>query len=415
MAAPAGTPSDRARVRCGDSGRGSNVQPAAVSSASTTRGELDELLGAGPDAEPQRARPAGRREGAGAADRRRRTGDLRPRRRGRASVAGWTRSSRRRPEEPERQVEPVEADPAHVATTARDASARTRSTMSSIAARCLRRQRHRDEQASPGHVRAGPARSASARRHPGRRPVSRSQASRSVAQHLEGPLLLAPADDVDRLVLERLVCLEEVLDLDEAVRPDLLEPLDVLLVGVADGDAQHLEVEALLVAHLQPADRARPDVAAGEGRLVDDQQRVGVVAVAAAGPLDEAVVEVVEDGAGQHAIEPEDVRLLVVLVLVARPARDLDDDLDDVGKRTGRLHPVSLVRHACHRPVRRLSRSDAQGGSEHVKRAHPKVRERARGRPTRPAGRIRAAGPSRCRGAPRSASPARFGRSGRSS
>ena len=108
-----------------------------------------------------------------------------------------------------------------------------------------------------------------------------------------------------------------MLDLDQPVRPDLLEALDVLLVGVADGDAQDLEVEALLVAHLEPADRAGPDVAAGEGRLVDDQEGVGVVAVAGPRPLDEAVVEVVVDRARQHAIEPEDVGLLVVLVLVA--------------------------------------------------------------------------------------------------
>ena len=127
-----------------------------------------------------------------------------------------------------------------------------------------------------------------------------------VAQHLERGIVVAPADDVDRLVLERLVGLEEMLDLDEAVRADLLEPLDVLLVGVAQGDAQHLEVEALLVAHLEPADRARPHVAAGERRLVDDEKGVGVIAVAGACALDEAVVEVVEDRAAQDAIEPED-------------------------------------------------------------------------------------------------------------
>ena len=49
-----------------------------------------------------------------------------------------------------------------------------------------------------------------------------------------------------------------MLDLDQAVRPDLVEPLDVLLVGVAEGDAQDLEVEALLVAHLEAADRVAP-------------------------------------------------------------------------------------------------------------------------------------------------------------
>ena len=93
--------------------------------------------------------------------------------------------------------------------------------------------------------------------------------------------------------------------------------------GVAEGDAQDLEVEALLVAHLEAADRARPDVAAGERGLVDDQQGVGVVAVAGAGALDEAVVEVVEDGAAQDPVEAEDAGLLVVLVLVAADPRGI--------------------------------------------------------------------------------------------
>src|SRR5262249_27112916 len=114
---------------------------------------------------------------------------------------------------------------------------------------------------------------------------------------------LPPADDVDLLALEELVGLEEVLDLDQPVRPDLVEALDVLLVRVADGHAQHLEVETLLVAHLEAADRARPDVAAGERGLVDHEQGVGVVSVAGPRALDEAVVEVVEHRRGQHAVQ----------------------------------------------------------------------------------------------------------------
>jgi hypothetical protein len=57
-----------------------------------------------------------------------------------------------------------------------------------------------------------------------------------------------------------------------------------------------------------------------------------VVAVVGPRGLDEAVVEVVEDRAGEDPIEPEDARDLVPLVLVAAPARDLDDDLDALGK-----------------------------------------------------------------------------------
>src|SRR3989337_623288 len=100
---------------------------------------------------------------------------------------------------------------------------------------------------------------------------------------------------------------------------------------ITDRDAQDLEVEALFVAHLEPTDRSRPDVAAGERGLVDDQEGVGVVAVARTSSLDEPVIEVVEDRARQHAIEAIDAGALIELVLVAATPRDLDHDLDDVG------------------------------------------------------------------------------------
>ena len=173
------------------------------------------------------------------------------------------------------------------------------------------------------------------------------------SQDLEGPLVISPAEDLDRLVLERLVRIEEVLDLDEPVRSDLLEPLDVLLVHVAKRDAQDLEVEALLVAHLEPADRARPDVAAGERRLVDDQERVGVIAVTGPGPLDEPVVEVVVDRRRQDPVQPEHLGLLVELVLVAAATRDLDDDLDDFRERARRLHARTITGQGSGSPVER--------------------------------------------------------------
>src|SRR5436305_1756430 len=100
---------------------------------------------------------------------------------------------------------------------------------------------------------------------PSRRP---SQSVRGRAADGNAPAL-APAQDVDRLVLEQLVRLEEVLDLHPAMRSYLVEPLDVLLVRIADRDAQDLEVEALLVAHLEASDGPGPEMAAGEGGFVD--------------------------------------------------------------------------------------------------------------------------------------------------
>src|SRR5947209_7000114 len=101
-----------------------------------------------------------------------------------------------------------------------------------------------------------------------------------------------------------------MLDFDQPMRTNLVEALDVLLVRIPDGDAQDLEVEALLVPHLEAADRTRPEVAAREGGFVDQDQGVRVVAVAGPRPLDEAVLEVVEDGGRQDPVEPENARSL---------------------------------------------------------------------------------------------------------
>ena len=157
------------------------------------------------------------------------------------------------------------------------------------------------------------------------------------------------------------------------------------LVGIAERDAQDLEVEAVLVAHLEPADRPAPDVAAGERRLVDDQERVGVVTVGGARLLDEAVVEVVEDGRGQDPVQPEDAGLLVVLVLVPAPARDLDDDLDgvrEVGAMLGGHARTMRQRGSARSPADgHQPATDGSGGvsarrSRAPQRAHSDVRER---------------------------------------
>jgi hypothetical protein len=143
-----------------------------------------------------------------------------------------------------------------------------------------------------------------------------------------------------------------VLDLHEPMRPDLLETLDMLLVRIGHGHAQDLEVEPLVVAHLQPADRPSPDAAAWERRLVDQEQSVRVVAVTGPGTLDEPVVEVVVNGRSQNAIQAEDAGGFVVLVLVATAPRDLDHDLDDVGKLLGVARHPALERLGLERSRR---------------------------------------------------------------
>ena len=93
--------------------------------------------------------------------------------------------------------------------------------------------------------------------------------------------------------------------------------------GSCAGHAQHLVVAAGLVRHPEHADRAAADQAAGEGRLLQDHQRVQRVAVLAEGVLDEAVVGRVGGRGEQGAVQADPAGLVVDLVLVALALRDL--------------------------------------------------------------------------------------------
>ena len=105
-------------------------------------------------------------------------------------------------------------------------------------------------------------------------------------------------------------------------------------------DAEQFLVGAGLVGHPEHPDRAAADQAAGEGRLVEQHQRVERVAVATEGVLDKPVVRRVAGAGEQHPVQPDASRGVVHLVLVALPLRDLDRDVE--------LHGCSL---SCSGPV----------------------------------------------------------------
>src|SRR5579884_3952066 len=97
---------------------------------------------------------------------------------------------------------------------------------------------------------------------------------------------------------------------------------------VVGGDAQDLVVAALLVGHPEHADRAAQDQAAGEGRLLKQDQGVQRVAVLAERVLDVAVVRGVTRRGEQHPVQPYAAGLVVYLVLVPLALRDLDQDVE---------------------------------------------------------------------------------------
>src|SRR5699024_8719310 len=76
------------------------------------------------------------------------------------------------------------------------------------------------------------------------------------------------------------------------------------------------------------AQGAAADQAAREGGLLEQDEAVQRVAVLAEGPLDEAVIIGIARCGEEHPVEPDATVVVVHLVLVPIPARDLDGHVE---------------------------------------------------------------------------------------
>ena len=139
-----------------------------------------------------------------------------------------------------------------------------------------------------------------------------------------------PAVDDVLAGLERLVHLEEVLDLLDQLRREVGEVVHVVPPRLLRRHADDLGVLAGLVVHVQHPDRPGCDPHAGIHRVLEQDERVERVTVAAQGVGDEAVVGRVGRGREQAPVEEHAARLVIDLVLVAAATRDLDHDVDAV-------------------------------------------------------------------------------------
>jgi hypothetical protein len=92
---------------------------------------------------------------------------------------------------------------------------------------------------------------------------------------------------------------------------------------IVDAHGDDLVVGAL-VDHAQPAERARAHDRQRLDRLLHQDEDVERIAVLGVGPRDEAVVRGVVHGRVEDAIEAQEARRLVDLVLEVRAAGDLD-------------------------------------------------------------------------------------------
>ena len=134
--------------------------------------------------------------------------------------------------------------------------------------------------------------------------------------------------------------------------------------GSLERHADDLLVRPLLVGHVEHADRAHADPAARERRLADEHERVERVAVLAERALDVAVVGRVAHRREEPPVEHDPLELVVPLVLVPRPRRDLDED-DAVTHASGAVKPAPhswQLRRATHTDDYGTTTTTALGG-----------------------------------------------------
>src|SRR5438445_143021 len=127
-----------------------------------------------------------------------------------------------------------------------------------------------------------------------------------------------------------------------------------------------LVVLALFVAHGHDADRARAQDAERHHRLLTEHKHVERVAVLAVGLREEAVVRRVVHGRVQHAVQPQQARALVELVLHLRALGDLDDRAEVTLDVVAQLDIVPRVHSTADDTLRRgaprLRRGAPSGG-----------------------------------------------------
>ena len=119
-----------------------------------------------------------------------------------------------------------------------------------------------------------------------------------------------------------------MLDLGHQLRGEVVDVLDVLPARFTRRDTDDLGVLAGFVVHVEHADRAGLDPHAGVHRVLEQHEGVQRITVATQRVGDEAVVGGIRGRGEQPAIEMDPTGVVIDLVFVAAPSRDLDHDVD---------------------------------------------------------------------------------------
>ena len=177
-----------------------------------------------------------------------------------------------------------------------------------------------------------------------------------------------------RLPFQLLVILEEPPQHRQPVRRQLLRLAEAVVLRVVHRHRQHLVVLLAAVDHRHQADGTGLHQGQRGHRLLAQHQDVQRIVVFRQGLRDEAVVGRIVDRRVEDAVQLEQPRFLVQLVLDARPHRDLDDRRELGGQMLSGSHVVPGVGHG----FARFALEDTRGAAGWGRASHCTPREERR-------------------------------------
>ena len=138
--------------------------------------------------------------------------------------------------------------------------------------------------------------------------------------------------DLNGLFLELLVVLEKMLHFFEHVRIDVSEIIDVVEADIFYRHRNHFVVGLRVIGHFHEPDGAHRHQYARWDRIGRQQNHIERIAVVPECLWCKAVFERIRGGGKIHSVELDEAGLFVDLVLIVRAFRDLDDDIEFLGR-----------------------------------------------------------------------------------
>ena len=138
-----------------------------------------------------------------------------------------------------------------------------------------------------------------------------------------------PTERLGALAFEVLINREEVFNLKQKMTRHLLVAVNVTESRIACGVGQNLLVRHPLVQHFENANRTDGTNAAWKSSRIRQDQNVERVAILGKGLGDETVVSWIMNGRMEVSVQPEDMKLLVILIFAGALERNLDYGSDN--------------------------------------------------------------------------------------